>query len=83
MCKVFIVAHDEIGIRLKPGTKVYVYLKVSFERLKLFKDGLNHFLLIVMSRPHARPGPKAEPDPRTWTDFTIYTFLNTIEINVA
>ena len=26
----------------------YAYLRVGFERLKLFKDGINHFLLVVM-----------------------------------
>ena len=34
-------------------------------------------------RPHTRPNLEAEPDPGTWTSFTIYTFSNTIEINVA
>ena len=33
-------SNDEIGIRLKQGTKVYAYLRVGFKRLKLFKDGL-------------------------------------------
>ena len=28
----------------------YAYLRVGFERLKLFKDGLNHFLLVVIPR---------------------------------
>ena len=28
----------------------YAYLRVGFERLKLFKDVLNHFLLVVMPR---------------------------------
>ena len=28
----------------------YAYLRVGFERLKLFKDGLHHFLLVVMPR---------------------------------
>ena len=28
----------------------YAYPRVGFERLKLFKDGLNHFLLVVMPR---------------------------------
>ena len=35
-----------------------------------------------VSRPCTRPGPKAEPDPGTRTNFTIYTFSNTVEINV-
>ena len=30
------------------GVYAYEYLKDSFERLKLFKDGLNHFQLFVM-----------------------------------
>ena len=28
----------------------YAYPRVGFERLKLFKDGLNHFLLVVIPR---------------------------------
>ena len=28
----------------------YAYLSVGLERLKLFKDGLNHFLLVVMPK---------------------------------
>ena len=51
--KVFHLAHDEIGIRLKQGTKVYAYYaypRVGSERLKLFKDGLNHFLFVVMPK---------------------------------
>ena len=28
----------------------YAYHKVGFERRKLSKDGLNHFLLVVMPR---------------------------------
>ena len=28
----------------------YTYPRVGFERLKLFKDGLNHFPLVVMPR---------------------------------
>ena len=48
------MGHDEIGIKLKQGTKVYAYIyihpRVGFERLKLFKDDLNHILLVVMPR---------------------------------
>ena len=29
---------------------MYAYLKVGFEKLKLLKDGPNHFLLVVMPR---------------------------------
>ena len=28
----------------------YAYLRVGFERFKLFKDGLNHFLLVVIPK---------------------------------
>ena len=28
----------------------YAYPRVGFERLKLFKDDLNHFLLVVIPR---------------------------------
>ena len=30
--------------------KSYAFPRVGFERLKLFKDGLNHFLLVVMPK---------------------------------
>ena len=29
---------------------MYAYLKVGFEKLKLFKNDPNHFLLVVMPR---------------------------------
>ena len=29
---------------------MYAYLKVVFEKLKLLKDGPNHFLLVMMPR---------------------------------
>ena len=32
------------------GICIEAYHRVSYERLKLSKDGLNHFLLVVMSR---------------------------------
>ena len=43
---------DEIAIRFKVGTKVYAHSisRVGFEILKLSKDGLNHLLLVVISR---------------------------------
>ena len=36
-----------------------------------------------MWRPRTQPGLKAESDLAMWTSFTIYTFSNTIEINVT
>ena len=36
-----------------------------------------------MSCPYTRPGSEAELDLGTHTSFTIYTFSNTVEINVA
>ena len=32
------------------GICIEAYNRVGFERHKLFKDGLNHFLLVVMPR---------------------------------
>ena len=40
----------KLVIRLKQGTKAYAYLRVGFERLKLLKDSLNRFMLVVMPR---------------------------------
>ena len=56
MYKVFLMSQM---IKLALGSKrvlrymhihTYAYLRVGFERLKLFKDGLNHFLLVVIPR---------------------------------
>ena len=54
------------------------------EKPHLYRDkGETPSLQQLLLRPRTRPGPEAEPDPRTRTSFTIYTFSNTIEINVA
>ena len=56
MYKVFLVAQM---MKLALGSNkvlkymhihTYAYLRVGFDRLKLFKDDLNHFLLVVKPR---------------------------------
>ena len=40
----------EMGVQLKQGTRVYAYAyhKSRLERHNLSKDGLHHFLLVVL-----------------------------------
>ena len=47
------------------------------------EDLMEFHVAVGLSHPRTRLGLEAKSDPGTWTRFTIYTFSNTIEINVA
>ena len=62
---------------------IYIYGRVTIFDLKDLENTLRIYGKPFLSHPCIRPRPEVEPDPETRTSFTIYTFSNTVKINIA